>query len=410
MLDLAVVGVGAITAAGNSVSASWERLAAGRPAVSLANGSDWPAELRSPVASINGRWSGIECRLDRSICLGISAAKQAIASVNVEGSPADEIDSQRCGVVFGSSKGGILSWTSLHREWLHDPSRRSDLHTFWDCVPPGAASRHVARAIGFNGPFLGISSACATGLHAIIRGAQMIQDGHADIVVAGAGDASIHPLIVSAFQKMKVAADCNGDPSAACKPFDLHRSGFVVGEGAGAMLIVRGDVARGRGWAALAHLRGYASGHDPTGIVRQDQSGETLADLVKLALSRARVSPAQVGCVSCHGTGTVANDQLEARAIKNVFGDAKSGPWATSVKGGVGHLLGAAGAVESALLVESLRREQALPTVNLTTPDRQCDINLVKDRTQSLRSPTGIALSMGFGGHLAAAVFSRVPN
>ena len=401
------MGVGAITAAGANVSETWERLASGQSAVAIDPDSPWLNELQSPVARINGNWLNRDCGQDRSICLGLAASSQALDDAARSGVELDSIDPHRRAVVFGSSKGGILSLSALHQDWLH--AKRDDapeLQTFWNCVPPGAASRRVAESVEFYGPSLGISSACSTGLHAIIRGAQMIRDADADIVLAGAGDASIHPLIVGAFHQMKVAASPNGEASSACKPFDRSRTGFVVGEGAAAVLLVKGEIARSNGWNPLAYLRGYAAGHDPTGIVQLDESGETMADLLTLALERGGITADEVGYVSCHGTGTVANDLLESRALNRVFGDSQPQPWVTSLKGAIGHTLGAAGAIEAVLLIESLHRNRALPVANLQTPDSRCEVNLVRDSTPRLHRSTGIVSSMGFGGHLATAVIS----
>jgi len=250
-------------------------------------------------------------------------------------------------------------------------------------------------------------AACTTGVVAVIRGVQFIGDGRADVVVAGSSDASLHPLWFAAFDRMGVLSrvDAHGAPWA-CRPFDRNRSGFALAEGAAALILESARSVRRRGARPLARICGYAMGADPAGLVQVDSSGAALAEVAAIACRRAGVEPGRLAAVQAHGTGTQANDLVEARAIRRLCGPAAAKIPVVSIKGAIGHLLGAAGAVELAVSVLAVARS-VLPA-NTTLLEADPDLGrLCLPRTPvELRAGPVLKTCMGFGGHLAAVVLN----
>ena len=278
----------------------------------------------------------------------------------------------------------------------------------WGDAWPSAGAAAIARAYGWSGPCVAPVAACATGLIAALQGADLIRRGVCDVVVAGSADLSLEPLVLGAFRRMKVLARIDADPTRAVRPWSRDRSGFLVGEGGAILILERLEAVHARGATAYAELAGGAWGSDAWHETNLNPDPTGFARLIARALRSAGVDPSAIAVVNVHGTATGSNDPLECRALHRAFG-AKAVRLACSAsKAQVGHLLGASGAVELAITALSVRDGFSPPTLNLDDPDPACDLDATPLRGRRLDVPAALKLSLGFGGHLAAAVLKRV--
>ena len=332
---------------------------------------------------------------DRLLGWSLAATDAALADAGLD---LAAVEPQRVGVVVGTSKGVPERWADAAFPFFPDRT-------------PDTAAVAVARHLGVAGPVLCPVAACSTGLVAVLRGAELIRRGECDVVLAGAADASLHPLVLASFKRMGVLAGGAADGSArgaagfnpaargaVCRPFDRDRCGFAVGEGAAVFVLQRGPVRRR--YAALA---GGCVAGDAAGLTAVDPEGRTAAHALSTAIGRAGLTAGDVTLLGLHGTGTVPNDPAECRAVRSALGPAADDAAAFGIKGAVGHLLGAAGAVELAAVLLGLRDGVAPPTVNLRDRDPACDLPLV-DAVRPVRPGAAAKLSLGFGGTIAAAV------
>lgn len=304
----------------------------------------------------------------------------------------EEVDRERLGCVFGTSKG------DLNR--LLNGDAAIDADSSWiDFWPSGAASVLAGR-FHCQGPVIAPVAACATGLVACLRGAELIESDLCDVVLAGSADASLFPAVVYSFRRLGVLAKVEGNPATACRPFDRGRTGFLVGEGAACLVLERRSHAERRGARWYAEWLGGRMGSDPAGLTRIDDSGATLARLVRDVADDCGRAPEYV---NLHGTATRSNDVAECRALRSVFGAAADGISCSGLKGSLGHLLGAAGSVELAMTVLALRDQIVPPTVNLVDPDPACSLDLTPGRPRRRRINMAVKISSGFGGHVAVA-------
>ncbi len=336
---------------------------------------------------------------DPVVEMALQSARQAMDAAAMR--PGD-VDPQRLGCVIGTSKGTLASYARNFRAQRNVQRATEVLPASdpWVCggLQPNLAALEVAREWNAGGACLCPVAACATGLHCIARGAELIESGMCDVVLAGSSDASVCDWVLSGFQRLGVLARDFDDPAHAVRPFDQNRSGFLVGEGAAVLVLERREHAAARGRVRLATWLAGGSAADPTGITQIDTSGAVLAELTRRTLQRAGLEPADVGCISLHGTGTVPNDLAEASALRAVFGD--HCPPAGSLKGALGHLLGAAGSVELALSLLALRQGVCLPTANLADPLPELPDCGGSTPTSDILLKT----SLGFGGHVSVAV------
>lgn len=271
---------------------------------------------------------------------------------------------------------------------------------------PSHAASVVAAELGCMGAVLCPVAACATGLASIIRGADLIREGVCPVVIAGSADASLHPGLLASYRRLGVLADPGDDPAGACRPADARRNGFAVGEGAACLVLEDWDHARGRGARPLAEwLDGCIAG-DPSGLTSVDESGATLASLIDRLVDRQKLLPRRIQVVNLHGTGTRQNDLAEAQALRRCFGPSLERVACFALKGGLGHLMGAAGAVETALSVRAIAAQTVPPTANHLTFDPACGIHL--NRTvRPVACEHLLKLSLGFGGQIAAGLLKR---
>ena len=308
----------------------------------------------------------------------------------------------RCGCVIGTSKVGLRSFAREFRSMSDDSASATNN---WNQLWPDAAVRSVASQFDLRGPSLCPVAACATGLVSIIRGADLVRSGECDVVLAGSTDASLVPMVLGSFQRLGVMARGIDDPANACRPFDAQRSGFVIGEGAAVLVLERLEMAQARGASIYAEFVGGGMANDPSGITQVEPDGASLAWLIRDVLRRAKVSPQVIDYINLHGTATRANDVAETRAVRAAFGAHADRVLCSSLKGAIGHLLGAAGSVETAITLLALRDQVAPPTVNLETADPQCDLDYVAKSARPARLRNVMKLSLGFGGHLTVGLF-----
>ncbi|MGH3664398.1 MAG: beta-ketoacyl-ACP synthase II [Micromonosporaceae bacterium] len=413
--DVVVTGLGATTPLGGDVAATWDALIAGRSGVTSLT-EEWAESLPVRIA---GRLaeepsSKIERvkarRLDRSEQVALIAAREAWADAGFSDrdQPADEasgadIDPERLGVVVGSGIGGAL--TLLGQDDIleaHGP-RRVSPHTIPMLMPNGPAA-HVGLLVKARAGVHCPASACATGAEALAWGLDMIRAGRADVVVAGGVEAVIHPLPLAGFASMRAMSTRNDEPERASRPWDKARDGFVLGEGAGIVVLERADHAKARGARVYARFAGAGLSADAYDMVQPDPEGRGAIRAIEFALRDADLSGSDVRHVNAHATSTPIGDMAEVGALrKSIGGNAAI----TSTKSMTGHLLGAAGAVESIAAILAVHQSIVPPTINLEDPDDGLDLDVVTDGARKVDIPVALNNSFGFGGHNAALVFTR---
>lgn len=271
-----------------------------------------------------------------------------------------------------------------------------------------SAAAHISITLGARGPNLALATACATGSHAIGEAAEIIRRGQADVMVAGGAEAAIVPMAMAGFENMGALSSRNDEPTRASRPFDADRDGFVMGEGAGIIVLERLDRARERGAPIYGELLGYGATSDAYHITAPAEDGGGAADCMAMALADAGLPPTAVDYINAHGTSTPLNDAGETRAIKQVFGEHAYRLAVSSSKSMTGHLMGAAGAIEAAFVLLALRHQILPPTVNYETPDPACDLDYVPNRARPAAVETGMSNSFGFGGHNGTVLFGRL--
>ena len=314
---------------------------------------------------------------------------------------------EHAATLIGLSKGSIRSSCQAHRDLPGSEDDPDRVGRLWIGSWPSTGAHFVARWLRLGGPCLAPIAACATGLVAVLQAADWIRRGTCDWALAGSVDASLEPLLMAAFRKMKVLAAVDGDPATAIRPWDRRRSGFLVGEGGAILVLEREDHARARGVLPYAEVAGGALGSDAYHMTDLNSDPTNLADLIGRALETAGVVPEEVDHVNVHGTATRSNDPLECRAIRLALGRHADRVACTANKAQIGHLLGAAGSAELAITCLSIRDEFVPPTLNLTEPDPACDLDGTPLVGRSMPIRAALKLSLGFGGHLAAAVLRR---
>ena len=351
---------------------------------------------------------------DRATCLAVAAADQAVARANLQPDDFARFGPDRSRVSIGTSKGGVIAFAEAFDafcRWRQGGAvaEADGFRRLLGEIPPDVAARRVAQRLGITGAVHATVAACATGTLAIIQGARWIQAGQADIVLAGSSDASLAPLWLGAFKRMGVIARPHPTlgPAYACRPFDRTREGFVIGEGAAVLVLESARSATRRGVQPLARIAGLAAGSDPAGLTAITPDGAPLAEVMKLALRRGGYNPENLAAIMAHGTATLANDAAEAQAIHRILGRRACEVPTVSVKGFLGHLLGAAGAVETALSALAIRDRRLPGNRTLIEPDPALgNLNLPGQPVDLPPGPV-LKLSLGFGGHLAAILLDR---
>jgi 3-oxoacyl-[acyl-carrier-protein] synthase II len=407
-----ITGLGAVTPIGNDAPTSWAALLAGKSGAGIITQFDHSdfkthiaAEVKDfdPLRYMDKREAR---RVDRFVHFAIAAAQEALANAQFDLS---RHDPWRVGVLIGSAIGGIhtlLEQQDIFRE--RGPRRVSPF------AVPGlmlnAASAHISILTGARGPNLGLATACATGAHSLGEAAEIIRRGAADVMIAGGSDGAIIPMAIAAFENMGAVSGRNDDPQGASRPFDADRDGFVMGEGAGVVILERLDLARARGAQVYAELIGYGATADAFHITAPAEDGAGSAQCMRLAVESSGLPFAAVDYINAHGTSTPLNDASETKAIKAIFGDHAYKLAISSNKSMIGHLMGAAGGVEAVFTLLTIRDQILPPTINYHTPDPACDLDYVPNVARKARVDVALSNSFGFGGHNGTVVFARLPD
>ena len=405
-----VTGLGAITPIGNDVSSYWEGLSTARNGVAgitLFDASRHACRFAAEVKDFDpsGWLEPKESkRWDRFCQFGVIAAKQAVAHA---GLTIDESNQHRVGTAIGSGVGGLLMMeTQAHVLKDRGPDRVSPF-----CVPmmiPNMATGLTAIALGAKGPSSAVATACAAGSNAIGDAYRLIQLGLADVMVAGGAESAITPLGVAGFASAKALSFRNDDPTTASRPFDAERNGFVIGEGAGVIVLESLEHAQARGAQILAEVVGYGMTCDAHHITSPSPGGVGGAEAMRLALKDARLEPDDVDYVNAHGTSTQANDSNETSAIKSALGDRAYRIPVSSTKSMTGHLLGGSGGIEAVAAVLAIEHKLVPPTINYQNPDPACDLDVVPNQAREHTLNVVLSNSFGFGGHNVCLAFRRM--
>ena len=404
-----VTGLGAVTPIGNDVAQYWEGLRSGRngvAAITLFDASRHACRFAAEVKNFQpaGWLEPKEAkRWDRFCQFGVVAAKQAVQDAGLS---IDDSNRNRVGVSIGSGVGGLLMMET-QAQVLND--RGPDRVTPF-CVPmmiPNMATGLTAIALGARGPSSAVATACAAGSNAIGDAFRQIQLGLADVMVCGGAESAITPLGVAAFASAKALSFRNDDPATASRPFDLERNGFVIGEGAGMLVLESLDHALARGVTPLAEIVGYGTTCDAHHITSPSPGGVGGAEAMRLTLVDARLQPEDVDYVNAHGTSTQANDSNETAAIKSALGDRARQIPISSTKSMTGHLLGGSGGIEAVASVLAIGHNLVPPTINYHTPDPACDLDVVPNVARDHTVNVVLSNSFGFGGHNVCLAFRR---
>ena len=405
-----VTGLGAVTPIGNDVPTYWEGLSTGKNGVApitLFDATRHACRFAAEVKGFDPRGS-IEPkdakRWDRFCQFAVVAAKQAVAHA---GLPIDASNANRIGTAIGSGVGGLLMMeTQAHVLAERGPDRVSPF-----CVPmmiPNMATGLTAIALGAKGPSSAVATACAAGSNAIGDAYRLIQMGLADAMVCGGAESAITPLGVAGFASAKALSFRNDDPATASRPFDAERNGFVIGEGAGVIVLESLEHARARGAEILAEVVGYGMTCDAHHITSPSPGGIGGAEAMRLALADARIEAADVDYVNAHGTSTQANDSNETAAIKSALGERAYQIPVSSTKSMTGHLLGGSGGIEAVAAVLAIGHNLVPPTINYQNPDPACDLDVVPNQAREQTLNVVLSNSFGFGGHNVCLAFRRI--
>ena len=404
-----VTGLGVVTSLGHNVADFWSNLLAGKcgiDRITLFDAKDHScrigAEVRGWDAAAHMDPKEVR-RNDRYTHFGFVAAKQAVADAKLE--MANE-DPDRVGVIIGSGIGGMLTIEAQHKVLVERGPRKVSPFMI-PALISNMCSGLVAIELGARGPNFSIVSACATGTHAIGESLRMIRGGEADVMVCGGSEAAITPLAYAGFCSMKAMSTNNENPQKACRPFDKNRDGFIMGEGAGIIVLESLEHALARGAHIYCEISGYAATCDAYHITSPDPEGKGLSLAMSRALNDARLQPSEIDYINAHGTSTPYNDKFETLAIKKVFGECAKKVAISSTKSMTGHLLGAAGGIEAIVSVKTIASGEIAPTINLEESDPECDLDYVPNVKRRANVKTVLSNNLGFGGQNAAIVFRK---
>jgi 3-oxoacyl-[acyl-carrier-protein] synthase II len=404
---VAVTGIGAVTPLGLDAPSTWRAALAGESGIGWITTFDTdglPVRVAGEVKGFDPAQvvSAKEARkLERNVLLGVAAGREAMADAGLNG-----FDPTRVGIVFGSAIGGvpgILEQADVMRE--RGPDRVSP--NFLPNVLVDSISGQLAISLGIKGPNYAVVSACATGSHAVGEAAEMIKRGSADAVLAGGTESCIVPLILAGFTAMRGLAAEDEHPPHASRPFDATRAGFVMSEGAGALLLEDWDLAQKRGARIYAEVLGYGASNDAHHMAQPEPEATGVAAMMASALDRAGVERTRVGYINAHGTSTPLGDAAETKAIKDVFGAHAYDLAVSSTKSMTGHTFGAAGAIEAIMCVLALHEGKLPPTINYREPDPDCDLDYVPNEAREAQVDVALSNAMGLGGHNGCVLLGR---
>jgi minimal PKS ketosynthase (KS/KS alpha) len=413
---VAVTGIGLVVPGAVGREAAWEMLIAGRSATRATSFFD-PARFRSRMAAecdFDATAAGLspqeQRRMDRAAQFAVVCAREAVADSGLD---LTATDATRTGVSIGSAVGCT---TSLEREYVvvSDAGRLDVVDpayavpNLYDFLVPSSLAVETAWATGAQGPVAMVSTGCTSGIDAVGQGSQLITSGRADIVIAGATDAPISPVTVACFDAIHATSPSNDDPEHASRPFDLHRDGFVLGEGAAVLVLEELGRARARGAHVYAEFAGYASRANATHMTGLRPDGREMAEAIRNSLRGAGLPAQRIDYINAHGSGTRQNDVHETAAFKDSLGQRAYEVPVSSIKSMVGHSLGAIGSIEIAACALAIEWSMVPPTANLTTPDPQLDLDYVPLHARKADVSAALCVGSGFGGFQSSAVLRRL--
>ncbi len=426
MRRVVVTGIGLITPLGQGAEITWKALLEGKSGagrITTFDPTDYACQVACEVPRVDGRGGGgpevpgsfnpddtlppkEQRRVDDFILYAIAAADEAVKD---SGWVAEsEEDKDRTGVIIGSGIGGLATIEKTSVELFEKGPRRVSPF-FIPSALINLASGQVSIRYGFKGPNHSVVTACATGAHAIGDAARLIKYGDADVMIAGGAEAAICPVGIAGFIACRaMSTDFNDAPEKASRPYDKDRDGFVMGEGAGVLVLEEYEHAKARGAKIYAEVAGYGLAGDAYHITAPAEDGDGGFRAMKAAIKDAGINPADIDYVNAHGTSTPLGDEIELGAVTRLLGDAAKGMTMSSTKSATGHLLGAAGAIESAFTILAIRDQIAPPTINLDNPSVETEIDLVPHKAKPMKIDIALSNSFGFGGTNASVVFKKV--
>ena len=406
-----VTGIGTITSIGNNADEFWQSMMEGKSGADYIKAFDASAydtkfacEVKNYDPLLHMNRKEIQ-RMDMFTQLAISSATMAIEDAGLD---FEKLNKDRIGVIIGSGIGGM--WTYHHQQQIYwergcNPDRISPF--FIPMLIADIAAGHVAIRWGLKGPNYATISACATSSHALADAFMLIQRGDADMMVVGGTESVICPMGVGGFNALKALSTQNESPQTASRPFDLHRSGFVMGEGSGILILETIEHALDRGAKIYAEMSGIGLTDDAFHITQPAPGGEGAIRSMKLCVEDAGLLPTDIDYINAHGTSTLFNDRNETQAIKSLFGDHAYKLGISSTKSMTGHLLGSAGAVEAIATILAIKNSMIPPTINYETPDPDCDLNYTPNKPAAREIKAAISNTFGFGGHNASLCFKK---
>lgn len=404
-----VTGMGVISPVGLTVAEMWQALVSGKSGIDRISHFDpgpfetkFAAEVKGfdPTVYVSRKEAH---RMDRFTQFAVAASLQAVESAKLT---IDASNAEDTGVIIGNSVCGLLEVTEQLKV-LSDIGPRRISPLLAPTMTGDAAPVQVSLLLGAKGPNYSPSSACSSSSDSIGQAYETIRHGEAKIMIAGGTEAPIMPICIAAFNAARALSTKNSDPKNACRPFDAERDGFVLGEGAAVMVLEDLDSARARGAPILAEVIGYSANSDAFHITQPSPNGEGATRALKLALKRAGISPDEIDYINAHGSATVLNDVTETHAIKSALGEVAYHIPISATKSMTGHLLGAAGAIEAIISVLVINHGVIPPTLNLTQPDPECDLDYVPNQARPAEVKIAVSNCFGFGGHNSVLIFRR---
>jgi 3-oxoacyl-[acyl-carrier-protein] synthase II len=404
-----ITGLGIISALGQDVPTYWDGLCNARSGIKKITGwdaSEFTTQIAGEIPEFDAlQWVGKKesRRIDRFAHMAIAAAQQAVGDSGLE---IEQEDLTRCGVIVGTGIGGLLEIEEQHKRMLDKGPRRVSPFLVPKLMA-NAASGHVSIKYGFRGPNFSTSSACASSSHSLGQAFRTVKYGEADVMLAGGAEAAITPLGMAGFCSAQAMSSRNDDPTAASRPFDVGRDGFVMGEGSGMVVMEEYEHAKKRGATIYAEVFGFGQSADAMHIVEPDPQGRGAGLAMTCALREAGCNPDEVDYVNAHGTSTPLGDVAETMAIKSAFGDHAKNLAITSTKSMIGHLLGGSGGAEIVATVLCIHNGIIHPTANLDDQDPRCDLDYVPNVARKATIRKAISNSFGFGGHNATLLVGQ---
>ncbi len=404
-----ITGIGAVSPLGLDWKTSWQGLVEGKSGAGLITSFDTNGFQTRIAAEVKG-FDASNCigrkeakRMDRFSQLAVCAALEALQQSKLH---IDSSNSDRTAVLIGSAIGGIIT-LSEQLEVLKTKGPSKVTPFFFPMMLTDTASVHVSLAIGAKGPNLAAVSACSSGADAVGQALQLVRSGIVDIAIAGGAEAAICPVCIAAFNSINALSVRNEEPEKASRPFDANRDGFLIGEGAAILVIESAKSALKRGVEPIVELTGYASTSDAFHVTQPAPDGEGGARAMRLAMDDAGLIPYEIGYINAHGTSTPMNDKYETQAVKSAFGECAYKIPISSTKSMTGHLLGASGAIEAAICAYAIKEGILPPTINLETPDPDCNLDYIPNRARDIKLKAAMSNSLGFGGHNVSLIFKE---